>query len=150
MLVRVSLKLLEPVVAKRITPRELSYSIGKAIGRRVRIEFEPLEGERKKIIAIGKKRIHVEALMPGEASFYAEIEDPYIIIEFSRSRLYRKICHEKRIEMGRRFRLFKLPDCGYANLLLGSFTPPEPRYRRDERGFRHTFGWARLSISPEE
>ena len=175
MLVRFEVELLEPVVLARVTPKDVNFMLRRAMewyakrkGLKLtaELDFEPIEGELREFKARSfpdGKRKSVKALRRGVAEVKARISnveaamilnDPHGPLRF-----FKKACHEtkmllKRLASMNLIRRYAIP-CELTNFALGFLLPPaflgkrEERIRlwRDERGFRHVFGPARVSIT---
>ena len=169
------LELLEPAVLTRVKPRDVEFFLRKALQRYSRkrgvaldvsIEFEPIEGDLIEIVARkfpGNERKRVKALRTGIVSVEANVEPVEALMYLNEPSgplsFFRKACHHTRnylkaLARKNVIRRFVIP-CELTNLALGYLVPPRflgrkeesIRLWRDDRGFRHVFGLARISIT---
>jgi len=175
MLVRLEIELLEPIVSTRVTPKDVNFMLRKAFSRYAKkrglevdlsLEFEPIEGEVRTLLArefpSGRKKT-LKVLRRGVVELKAEASDVRALLNINDPRgplrFFKKACHGAKVFLKRLaregyIRHYSIP-CELTNFALGYFLPPSflgrpidsIRLRRDERGFRHVFGPARISIT---
>lgn len=175
MLVRLEIELLEPIVLARVTPKHVNFMLSKALSRYSRktgskislsLDFEPIEGETRTIKARefpSNRKKTVKAIRRGIVELKARLDNPQALLYINDPsgplRYFRKACHDtklflKRLARENHIRNYMIP-CELTNFALGLYIPPRflgrpndsIRLWRDDRGFRHVFGLARIAIT---